>query len=86
MLIGIDVAKSELVIAARPTGERWTVANDEPGVQALVGRLRQDAPTFIVLEATGGYELRCVAALAAAALPVVVVNPRQVRDFARATG
>ena len=52
MLIGIDVAKAELVIAARPTGERWTVANDEAGVQALVGRLRQDAPSLIVLEAT----------------------------------
>ena len=86
MLIGIDVAKAELVIAARPTGERWTVANDEAGVQALVGRLRQDAPTLIVLEATGGYELLCVAALAVAGLPVVVVNPRQVRDFAKATG
>jgi transposase len=86
MLIGIDVAKAELVIAARPTGERWTVANDEAGVQGLVRRLRQDAPTLIVLDATGGYELLCVAALAAAGLPVVVVNPRQVRDFAKATG
>lgn len=86
MLIGIDVAKGELVIAARPTGERWTVANDERGVRTLVDRLTRERPELIVLEATGGYELLGVAALAAAALPVVVVNPRQVRDFARATG
>lgn len=86
MFIGIDVAKAELVIAARPSGERWTVANDECGVKALVDRLRGGAAELIVLEATGGYELLGVAALAAAALPVVVVNPRQVRDFARATG
>jgi len=86
MLIGIDVAKAELVIAARPSGERWTVANDERGVRTLLDRLTHERPELIVLEATGGYELLVVAALAAAALPVVVVNPRQVRDFARATG
>ena len=86
MFIGIDVAKAELVVAARPSSERWTVTNDERGVHALVERLRASAPELIVLEATGGYELLCVGALAAAALPVVVVNPRQVRDFAKATG
>ena len=86
MLIGIDVAKAELVIAARPSGERWTVANDERGVETLVRRLGRERPELIVLEATGGYELLCVAALAAATLPVVVVNPRQERDFAKATG
>lgn len=86
MLIGIDVAKAELVVAARPTGERWTVANDERGVRTLVERFGRDAPELIVLEATGGYELLCVAGLAAVGLPVVVVNPRQVRDFAKATG
>lgn len=86
MLIGIDVAKAELVVAARPSGERWTVANDERGVRTLVERFRQEAPDLIVLEATGGYELLCVAGLAAVGLPVVVVNPRQVRDFAKATG
>jgi transposase len=86
MFIGIDVAKAELVVAARPSGERWTVANDERGVKTLVDRLMQEKPELIVLEATGGYELLAVAAIAAAALPVVVVNPRQVRDFARATG
>lgn len=86
MLIGIDVAKAELVVAARPSGARWTVANDDAGVRALVARLAADAPTRIVLEATGGYELLAASALAAAGLPVVVVNPRQVRDFAKATG
>jgi transposase len=83
MVIGIDVAKAELVVAARPGGERWTAANDERGVRALVERLRRESPELVVLEATGGYELLCVAALVAAALPVVVANPRQVRDFAR---
>ena len=86
MLVGIDVAKGELVVATRPTGERWTVENAEGGVRTLVERLRRDGAELIVVEATGGYELLCVAALAAASLPVVVVNPRQVRDFAKATG
>lgn len=86
MVVGIDVAKAELVVATRPGGERWSVTNDERGVHPLVDRLRRDGAELIVLEATGGYELLCVTALAAASLPVVVVNPRPVRDFAKATG
>lgn len=86
MRIGMDVAKAELVVAAHPTGERWTVANDKRGIRTLVERLRGEAPELIVLEATGGYELLCVAALAAVGRPVVVANPRQGRDFAKATG
>lgn len=86
MFVGIDVAKAELVVSTQPTEERWTVANDERGVRTLVERLRSLEPQLLVLEATGGYELLSVAALAAAGLPVVVVNPRQVRDFAKATG
>ena len=87
MVVGIDVAKAELVVAAGSAGPAlWAVPNDEAGVRALAERLAGLAPELIVLEATGGYELLAVAALAAAALPVVVVNPRQVRDFARATG
>jgi transposase len=86
MFVGIDVAKAELVLSVRPAGAEWTAENTERGVATVVERLTSLAPTLIVLEATGGYELLCVAALAAAALPVVVVNPRQVRDFARATG
>jgi transposase len=86
MFVGIDVAKAELVVSIVPSAERFTVTNDERGVRTLVERLRPIAATLIVLEATGGYELLAVAALAAAALPVIVVNPRQVRDFAKATG
>lgn len=84
--VGMDVAKAQLDIAVRPSGERWAVANDDPGIAGLVVRLQAVQPTLIVLEATGGYQRAVVAALAAAALPVVVVNPRQVRDFAKATG
>ena len=86
MFVGIDVAKAELVVSVLPSAQRFVVTNDEVGVRTLVERLRPVAPQLVVLEATGGYELLAVAALAAAALPVVVVNPRQVRDFAKATG
>jgi transposase len=84
--VGIDVAKAELVVHVRPADAQWTVPNDEAGIGALTERLRAEAPTLIVLEATGGYELAVAAALAAAGLPVAVVNARQVRRFAQATG
>jgi transposase len=84
--VGIDVAKAQLDIALRPSGERWAVPNDTRGVTTLVDRLQTRHPTLIVLEATGGLERAVTSALATAGLPVVVVNPRQVRDFARATG
>jgi transposase len=84
--IGIDVAKRELDVAARPSGERGSVTNDEVGRAGLVERLRGERVALIVLEASGGYEIPVVAALTAAQLPVVVVNARQVRDFARAVG
>src|SRR5437667_7390702 len=84
--VGIDVAKAQLDIAVRPAGERWAVPNDARGVVTLVDRLQTLHPTLIVLEATGGLERAATAALATAGLPVVVVNPRQARDFARATG
>lgn len=86
IFVGIDVAKAQLDIALRPTGERWAVTNDDAGIAALVVRLQEIAPQLIVLEATGGYQRAVVAALAVAGLPVVVVNPRQARDFAKATG
>src|SRR5882672_8934863 len=86
VFVGIDVAKAELVMAMRPSGERWTASNDDAGIQRLRARLREAAPALVVLEATGGYERAVVAALATAGLPLVVANPRQVRDFARATG
>ena len=84
--VGIDVAKAQLDIAVRPSGERWAVPNDADGVVTLVERLQALHPTLIVLEATGGLERIATAALATAGLPVVIVNPRQARDFARATG
>ena len=86
VFIGIDVVKAELVVTVRPSGKRWTAPNDEGGVTRLRERLQRMLPTLIVLEATGGDERAAVAALAAAQMPVVVANPRQVRDFARATG
>jgi transposase len=75
-----------LDIAVRPSGERWAVPNDADGVVPLVERLQAVHPTLIVLEATGGLERVATAALATAGLPGVIVNPRQARDFARATG
>ena len=86
IFVGIDVAKAPLDVALRPTGERWTVPNDDARIAALVVQLQAVAPTLIVLEATGGYHRAAVAALVAAGLPVVVANPRQTRDFAQATG
>jgi transposase len=86
IFVGIDVAKGQLDVALRPTGERWTVPNEDASIAALVTQLHAVAPTLIVLEATGGYQRAVVAALAAASLPVVVANPRQTRDFAKATG
>src|SRR5438477_5709906 len=83
---GIDVAKAQLDIALRPSGERWAVPNDASGVMTLVDRVQALHPTLIVLEATGGLERAVTSALATAGLPVVVVHPRQVRDVARATG
>jgi transposase len=84
--VGIEVAKAPLDVALRPTGERWAVAHDAPGSAALVARLQAVPPLLIVLEATGGSQRAVVAALAAAGLPVAVVNPRQARDVAKATG
>lgn len=84
--VGIDVAKDQLEVAVQPTAARWACANTDAEFPRLVARLHAAAPTLIVLEATGGYEVPLASALAAAALPVVVVNPRQVRDFAKALG
>lgn len=84
--VGLDVAQDEIVGNIAGEGGTWTVRNDAAGHGALITRLRERGATRVVVEATGGYERPVVAALAAAKLPVVVVNPRQVRDFARATG
>src|SRR5215208_5172208 len=84
--VGIDVAKHRLDLHLRPAGESFAIDYGEEEVVALVERLVALAPALIVLEATGGLEVRLAATLAAADLPVAVVNPRQVRAFARATG
>ncbi len=84
--VGIDVAKARLDVAVRPSGETWSATNDAAGIAALVARLHDLQPALVVLEATGGYERPVLAALAAAGLAVAVVNPRQARDFAKATG
>jgi len=84
--VGIDVSKAQLDVAARPEGQAWAASNDEPGIKDLVRRLQDLQPALVVLEATGGWELAVTGALAAAGLPVVVVNPRQVRDLAKAMG
>jgi len=84
--VGIDVSKERLDVAIRPGEEQWSADNEEEGIGGLVSRLQETRPALVVLEATGGLEVALTAALASAQLPVVVVNPRQVRDFARATG
>jgi transposase len=86
IFVGIDVSKAQLDIEIRPSGEKESFANDKVGIKALVKRLAKIGPTLIVLEATGGYERQVTRALVSADLPAVVVNPRQVRDFAKATG
>ena len=83
--VGIDVSKAQSDVAVRPTGKRWTLPYDQTGIEGLIPQIVDLEPALVLLEATGGLELPLVAALAAAALPVVV-NPRQVRDFAKATG
>jgi transposase len=84
--VGIDVSKARLDVATEPAGETWAAANTGAGIATLVARLVAMAPVLVVLEATGGYEADVAQGLVAAGLAVAVVNPRQVRDFARAMG
>lgn len=84
--VGIDVSKRALDVYVLGSGQRWQVANDEPGRASLACRLRERPEALIVLEATGGLEIPIVTALVAQSLLPVVINPRQVRDFAKATG
>lgn len=86
IFIGIDVSKDTLDVAVRPSGLRWQVGNDDAGIRDLLSRLAEPPALLVVLEATGGYEHPAAAALAGAGAGVVIVNPRQIRDFARATG
>lgn len=84
--VGIDVSKLQLDIAVRPDNKKWSVVNSEANIAELIKMLKELSPQVIVIEATGGLETPLVAALSQARLPVVVVNPRQVRDFAKAVG
>lgn len=86
VFVGIDVSKAQLDIGVRPTNQRWQVENSLEGIVELVKNLGELTPNLIVLEATGGYEMAAAAELALAGLSVAVVNPRQVRDFAKSMG
>ena len=86
LFVGIDVSKDRLDVAVRPTGEAWQVSHDSRGINDLVEGLGKLAPQLVVLEATGGMELALAGELAASNLTIAVVNPRHVRDFARAAG
>jgi transposase len=84
--VGVDLSKERLDVAFRPTGGHYRFSNDPNGIDALVSRPAKEHPALVVLEASGGYERPAAAALAASGLAVAVVNPRQARDFAKATG
>jgi transposase len=86
IFVGIDVAKEHLDIAVRPSNETWKIQNDEQSAVELAQRLKELQPEVVVMEATGGLEMCVASVLATAGLPVAVINPRQVRDFAKSTG
>jgi transposase len=86
LTVGLDVSKSEIVVATFPAGALWTSATTPAAIEQLIARLIELRPEVIVVEATGGYERAVVAAAAAAGLPIAIVNPRQVRAFAKAVG
>ena len=86
MYVGINVSKEWVDVAVRPGDEGWRASRDEKGMESLVQRLQALRPQLVVMEATGEYEAAVVAALGVAGVPVAVVNPRQVRDFARSQG
>jgi len=86
VFVGVDVSKEHLDVAVRPSGEHKSFTNDEAGIAQMTDCLGRLSPEMILFEATGGWQMNAVNALAARRLPVVVINPRQVRDFAKATG
>jgi transposase len=86
IFVGIDVSKDRFDVAQRPGGQSWSVPNEDAGLEALARSLAKLTPTLVLLEASGGLETPLVTALLEAQLPTVVINPRQVRDFAKATG
>ena len=86
IFVGIDVAKDRLDICVRPSGESFVIARTGSGIEHLAERLKKLEPHIVAIEATGGFETVVAAGLAGAALPIVVVNPAQVRAFAQALG
>jgi transposase len=86
IFVGIDVAKEHLDIAVRPNGKSWTIQNNEQSTMELAQQLKELQPEVVVMEATGGLEVSVASVLAIAGLPVTVINPRQVRNFAKSTG
>ena len=86
VFVGIDVSKDQLDIAVRPGKKFFTISNDDSGIKALVQRLLSLKPQLVVLEATGGYEIPAVYALDQASLPLAIMNPRIIREFARSAG
>jgi transposase len=86
VFVGVDVSKDKLDVHSRPAGRNWTVPNETQSIGLLVQEIAAMQPTLVVMEATGGLQLELAAALAVEGVPVAVVNPRQVRDFAKAIG
>jgi transposase len=86
VFVGVDISKDRLDVHLLPKGEHKAVKNDAEGIASFITLLQEEKPTIIVMEASGGYEVKVAAELGAACLPVAIVNPRQVRDFARAIG
>ena len=86
IIVGIDVSKDRLDVGLRPSGERFAVERNSAGIDLLVPRLKELSPRIVALEATGGFETIVAAALAAAGLPVVIVNPANIRNFDKAIG
>ena len=84
--VGIDVSKGRLEVCLMPEGEAFALANDQEGIDSLIEHLEEVHPELVVLEASGRYERPAAAAIAAAGIPVAVVNPRQARDYAKAAG
>ncbi len=86
VFVGVAVSKARLDVASTGSDGAWSVANTSEGIAQLVQQLREVGPALVVMEATGGFEVPAAAALVAAEVPVVIANPRQVRDFAKSTG
>lgn len=86
VFVGIDISKDRLDVHLLPEGVHFAVKNDAEGIASLIRRLQEEAPTIIIMEASGGYEISVAAELGSVNLPVAIVNPRQVRDFAKGIG